>query len=269
TPEITISTIFVEINQSKLRESGLSFSLFRGKDLNLGFEFHGSENVASPLFSATVQPTDKRLAVDINTALRMIESENLGNVISRPQVIVRAGQSGRVQVGQKFSIRSKDFSGNTIEQFYDVGTILVVTPTVFKVNDVTFIDLRTHVEKSSVVPAASSTIITTANNDTRISLLNGEESYVAGLYSDEESSVREGVPFLKDLPWWFFGLRYLFGYDSHVVTRKELLVILKAELLPLLIDRAQNQGVTKSVEQQKREEIQKDIDKRKASFKRN
>jgi type IV pilus assembly protein PilQ len=45
------------------------------------------------------------------------------------------------------------------------------------------------------------------------------------------------VPFLKDLPWYVFGLRYLFGYNLDQVDKKELVILLKAELIPTLQER--------------------------------
>jgi type II secretory pathway component GspD/PulD (secretin) len=48
---------------------------------------------------------------------------------------------------------------------------------------------------------------------------------------------RTGVPFLKDLPWYVFGLRYLFGYDKDQDTKKELVILMKADLVPTLQER--------------------------------
>lgn len=262
TAEVTISSIFIELNQTKIRENGISLSLFRGKDLNLGVSIDGASRVGTPLFTASIQPTDKRLVVDVNSAIKMIESENLGEVVSRPQVTVRSGTIGRMQIGQKFSVRTKDFSQNIVEQFFDVGTILSVRPTLYTVGDLTFCDLSVSVEKSTVTPAAQTTLINTTNASTRLSLLNGEESYVGGLYSNEENTIREGIPFLKDLPWWVLGLRYLFGYDKVEVTKKELLVILKAEFSPVIEERLKLRTVNRNVQQQKLEEIGRDIEKR-------
>jgi type IV pilus assembly protein PilQ len=49
--------------------------------------------------------------------------------------------------------------------------------------------------------------------------------------------VRKGIPFLKDLPWWFFGLRYIFGYDSETITQTETILLIKADILPSLKER--------------------------------
>ena len=37
--------------------------------------------------------------------------------------------------------------------------------------------------------------------------------------------------------WWVLGLKYLFGYDETNVVRKELIIILKAHILPSLENR--------------------------------
>ncbi|MGB2869346.1 MAG: hypothetical protein WBD36_12905, partial [Bacteroidota bacterium] len=250
-----------DLNTTKIRQSGFDFSIFRGKDLNLGVEFTGTSNVASSIFSATAKPAGSKVAVDIKAALKIFESEQFGEVIARPQVTVRSGSPGRVQIGQDFSVKQKDFSGNITDQFFSTGTILLVKPRIFTVGNLQFIDLSVNVERSNVTPGEVSTIINKTNATSSLTLLNGEESYVGGLYTNEESTVREGIPLLKDLPWWFFGLRYLFGYDAKTVTRKELLVIIKAELVPLVEDRAA-QKVARDVQQDKLKEIRQDFERR-------
>ncbi|MHB8931397.1 MAG: hypothetical protein ACYC5R_12450, partial [Melioribacteraceae bacterium] len=72
---------------------------------------------------------------------------------------------------------------------------------------------------------------------TDVLLLDGEETAIGGLFENQEISVRRGIPFLKDLPWWVFGIRYLTGYDSQETVRKEVIMLIKAELLPSLKDR--------------------------------
>ena len=44
-------------------------------------------------------------------------------------------------------------------------------------------------------------------------LNDGEETVLGGLYSTTKTSTRAGVPFLRDLPWYVFGLRYIFGSE--------------------------------------------------------
>jgi type IV pilus assembly protein PilQ len=262
TREVTISAIFVEIDQSKAREVGLNWSIFRGNDLNLGVEFSGADLVSSNVFGATVSPTSKRLAVTVEGALKVFESEQLGEVIGRPQVTVRSGSKGRVQVGTDFSIKERDFAGNVIDRFYSAGTILEITPTVYKYGNNELIDLSYTATKSSVAPGTVSTLVNKTENSGRILLLNGEENYVGGLYTNEENTTRQGIPLLKDLPWWFFGLRYVFGYDKVTVDRKELLIILRAELVPTIDERINELGKSRNLIQEKLKEARDDTEKR-------
>ncbi len=235
--EITISSVFFEVDRTKLAQTGIGFSIFRGKGLNLGVEFSGADRITTPILNATVSPRDKRLAVDVDAALRVFESEQLGEVIARPQITVRNGTSSKLQSGQNFSVQLRDFSGNVVNQFYETGTILTVTPKVWKFQEKEFISLNYKIERSTLLPSATTILINKTEASGTLMLLDGEEAYVGGLYSTDESVTREGVPVLKDLPWWVLGLRYLFGFDATSYKKKELVVLMRAQMVPLLEDR--------------------------------
>jgi general secretion pathway protein D len=260
--EVTISAIFLEINTGKLRESGMSFSIFRGRDLNLGVQFQGATNVSSNIFGVTVSPTSNKLAVSIDAALSVFESEQIGQVIARPQTTVRSGSKGRIQIGTDFSTKERDIGGNVIDKFYSTGTILEVTPKVYHYGNMDFIDLPYHAERSSVQPGTVSTLINKSTADGRSIVLNGEETYVAGLYSNDEEVIRDGIPLLKDLPWWVFGLRYIFGYNKTQLTRQELIILIKAELVPTIEERMKEFVKDRDVMQEKLKESRQDMEKR-------
>jgi cell division septation protein DedD len=60
---------------------------------------------------------------------------------------------------------------------------------------------------------------------------------IGGLYVQEELVIRTGIPILKDLPWWVFGIRYLTGYNSTTIKNNELIIFIKVELMDKLEDR--------------------------------
>ncbi len=64
--------------------------------------------------------------------------------------------------------------------------------------------------------------------------------FLGGLFVTEQTTTRNGIPFLKDLPWWVFGIRYLTGSDQTVDAKKELVILLKTEILPTLKERLEN-----------------------------
>ena len=260
--DVIISAIFLEINTAKQRESGISFSFFRGHGLNLGVNFAGSSKVTSDIFSVDARPTSSNLTVDVTSALKVFESEQIGEVIARPQTVVKSGSKGRIVIGTSFSVKQRDFSGNITDMFFDAGTILEITPKIYTYGAIDFIDLPYHAERSSVNPGTVSTIINKTTSDGRLIVLNGEETYVGGLYSNDVETTREGIPFLKDIPWWFFGLRYIFGYDNNSVTKKELIILLKAELAPTVEDRMKEFVKDRDVLKDRLKEFRDDIQKK-------
>ena len=135
------------------------------------------------------------------------------------------------------AVNTRDFAGNIVTTFYETGTILEVTPTVFKgKKGEEFINLAVKVERSSLVDPVNVTINKTEANSS-ILLYSGEDTAIAGLYSTERSNQRQGIPFLKDLPWWVLGIRYVAGYDRMEKKDKELVILLHASLMPKLAER--------------------------------
>ncbi len=234
--EIKISAVFFEVNLNKLDEVGINWTFMKSTgNYDIDASFNGADRVSSQIFEAGVTP--KVSFANMTFVARLFSNYDLGEVLSGPQLIIRSGEEGRIQVGEDFSIKERDFAGNLIDKFYSAGTIITVTPEVINEQGVNFIHLVIDVERSSVLPTAASTIIKKTRANTNLLLLDGEESIIGGLYNVETSTVRTGVPFLKDLPWYVFGLRYLFGYDREEAKKKELIILLKAELLPTLQER--------------------------------
>ena len=154
-----------------------------------------------------------------------------------PSVTVLDGTEATLQDGQDLAIKQRDFSGNILEKFYKIGSIVTVTPHVLHEDGVNYILLNIHVERSSFVPDPNNTIINKTAADTRVVMLDGEETVIGGMFINQNTVVRTGVPILKDLPWWVFGLRYIFGSNETDVIKKELVILIKANLVPTLKER--------------------------------
>jgi len=234
--EVKISTVFFEVNLTKLDEVGINWTFMKStSNVDINGSFSGATQVTNNIFKAEVTPHVSFANMDF--IANLFSNYQLGEIMSSPEIIVRSGQKGRIQVGQDFSIRERDFAGNLIDKFYSAGTIAEVTPQVITEQGVNFIHMNIDVERSDVQPGAISTLINKTKATTNLLLLDGEETIIGGLYSSEVDVIREGVPFLKDLPWYVFGLRYLFGFDSDNLVKKELVILLRAELVPTLQER--------------------------------
>jgi type IV pilus assembly protein PilQ len=229
------------------------------KDVSVNSEFAGADRVTSDIFR--LEATPKISFANISAVARLFSSYDLGEILSGPQLVVRSGEKGRIQVGQDFSIKERDFAGNLIDRFYSTGTIIDVTPQVISEQGVDFVHMKVDVERSSLVPSQGSTIINKTRANTNVLLLDGEETIIGGLYNNEVQEVRAGIPFLKDLPWYVFGLRYLFGYNKEEVRKKELIILLKAELVPALQERVTQKVRGEGVYQHWREGLERETER--------
>ena len=193
--------------------------------------------------------------------LNLLEQNNVGRTVANPQVTVQSGEQGQIQIGQDVPIQTTDFAGNTVTEFVSTGIIIDVTPTLLSqpVADTTgapildFIHMDVRVEDSNSQPSTAGTIINRNQANTQILLLNGEATAIGGLISTQKTKSRSGVPLLKDLPGWFFGLRYIFGTTTTNVTKQELLIILRAEVVKPLRARAEEEMDQELLDKRRRE----------------
>ncbi len=237
--EVRIEAVFFEADRQFLRESGIDWTAIKDGMITIRASSRFGSMVSEPMISAGVDGELDlgAVRVDVMSLFNFLESKDKGEIIAQPAVTVRDGGKGRIQVGQDFSIKTTDFAGNTIDNFFSTGTILEVSPRLYKDGDVEFLHLDIEVERSSASPDAVSTVVNKIAASSSVLLLSGESTVIGGLYSTSREVTRKGVPILKDLPPWVLGLRYLFGYNRTEIHHKELIILIRAELLPSLPDR--------------------------------
>ncbi len=278
--EVRISAVLFEANVQDIQERGINWEfLLKGTGVSIGSNLitvQESSSQASTGSTVASKPPDYNVNTQTSfemgnfdgTAtglLRFFETENLGKIISRPVINTINGVQGRTQVGSDFSIKERDFAGNLVDRFFSTGTIIEVTPYIYNEQGIDYIFLNLKVEKSSAIPSSLSTEIPKMIATSKLLLINGEETAIGGMIINEDNIERRGVPILRDLPWWFLGLRYIFGYDKTTIKQKEVIILIKAELLPTLKERAMQKKediLKKSLEKQ-----QNDMDKIQNSIK--
>ena len=149
---------------------------------------------------------------DLRAAINANASNNRVNVLQRPQLVARSGETVRFQVGTDVPIitsqraidTSTGGSGSDVlqsVQYRQTGVITEVTPIVYGDR----IDLAISQEISSAgdPPAGTSIGSPTILNrslTTRIQVANGWTGVLGGLIANNYSKTNSGVPFLKDIP---------------------------------------------------------------------
>jgi type IV pilus assembly protein PilQ len=260
TREVEINAVFFDSDYGTATEAGIDWSINNGRVRVAG---NFGTQVTRDLFS--VRLNERFRAWDIFGLLRTFETMNKGEVIANPQIKVLDAEQGKIKVGTNFFLTTQDFAGNTRFNEYEAGVILTVIPQVLGSDDSLFIHLDIKAERSTVVPDGLNTTKNTTESTTQVLLLNGEETVIAGLFSNQNVEIRRGIPILKDLPPWFFGLRYLFGYNSVQFNKKELVIILQASVVPTIAERVAMRLGQKNLIEQKRLEFRRKLRQLKTS----
>jgi general secretion pathway protein D len=256
--EVNISSVIFEANIQKTRDMGIDWKVLLSKNgVNIGGMLQTETippaatqltQATPPAFNMSTVNSPVRfgdVTGNVTAMFRFFEQQSLGEIITSPSVTVRNKQKGRIQIGSDFSVKQRDFSGNVIEHFYSSGSIIEVTPYVYNKKGIDYILLKLSVERSTFFPSDLTTEIKKTMAATDVILLDGESTVIGGLYINDQEIVRTGIPFLKDLPWWVLGIRYLTGSDQTIITKKEVVICLKAELLNTLETRFSNRNLEK------------------------
>lgn len=244
TKQVRISAVAFNCDKAYLRSLGIDWSTLLDGKVQASINFRGATQVPGNIFDISAAhgwDLGDGYTLDVNTMLNAIESNELGTVIARPSVVVSSGKKGKIQVGQDVSVKSIDDAGNTTDQFFATGVIMDVEPTILVSDEgEEVVHLITKVERSSATPGAISTVINKSQAETDVVMYDGEETVIGGLYDTDELTVRSGIPVLKDLPWWVFGIRYLTGYYKVEKKERELVFIIKAEVIEDALTRMKN-----------------------------
>lgn len=236
--QIRIKAVAMLADRSYLKNLGIDWSTAAKGKVTINTGFAGASQLVSPLtLGADAVTNIGKYTVDISTLLRTLENDQKGSILAEPSIMVSSGKTGRIQVGQDISIKTADEAGNTLDTFFSTGIIMDVTPTLVEINGEDLILMKVSIERSSGQPSAVSTVITKSTSSTELIMYDQEETVIAGLYDTDEVTVRSGVPILKDLPWWVFGIRYLTGYNSVERKERELIITLKAEVVDSALNR--------------------------------
>jgi type IV pilus assembly protein PilQ len=256
--EIKISAVFFEMDVAEARQRGIDWqAMFSKGEVSLGAMLGQKEQedqqntLEPPTFEFGGTGTNFPVGSwtgNVRAMFKFFDDEGLGELISSPNVTVRDRQKGRIQVGADFSVKQRDIAGNIVEEFFPTGTIIEVTPYIYNEEGVDYVLLDLTVERSSFLQQELTTEIRKTTSATQVLMLNGEETVIGGLFTNEDKQIRTGIPFLKDLPWWFFGIRYIAGSETTVTTKKELVILIKTELVPTLKERLAGRPINNVLE---------------------
>jgi type IV pilus assembly protein PilQ len=163
----------------------------------------------------------------INMVINMLEENGKANTVSAPRISAVDNENARILGGQRFGIPTRDISGNTVIQFYTVGTKLEVTPHINSLDEIT---MEIHAEVSELDRAsalAGRPIVTTSEADSKVLVKDGNTVVIGGFIRRKETKSERGIPILKSIPI----LGALFKETTTTVEDRELLIFITPTII--------------------------------------
>ncbi len=153
------------------------------------------------------------------------------SILSSPQVLVLNNETATVNVGEEVPIvttitentANADAQVDKTIQYKSTGVILEVTPQI-NYDGIIILDVKQTVSKALPIQAdgVQSNPIRTRELKTKFAVKDGQSILIGGLIGTDTTISDSGIPLLKDIPI----LGYLFKYESRVVEKTELLIML-------------------------------------------
>jgi type II secretory pathway component GspD/PulD (secretin) len=223
--QVEIVAKMVDVDHEATRELGVNWEALNLHAGDFAGDIVTGQALADPfgkLRVGTVQSWG-----DLNLIIEALEKDNKANIVSNPRISTADNQEARIMVGKEIPLIVSDEAGNPITELKKIGVILRVTP---HVNSDGTITMDLHPELSDLAQQATvqgGVIVNLQEADTRVVVKDGETAVIGGLISDTESSLRSGVPVLKDVPL----LGGLFRYESKSTRKRELIIFVTPKVV--------------------------------------
>ncbi len=250
TPQIEITAKLVDVDASALRSLGIEWNV--GPTDGADAEFFSETGPNPPSFPNPDRSKESAIGVEQNSGianpsnrltygisrnwgfvevqLQSLEENRKANIISNPRITTVDNREAKIVVGQKIPLIVQDVAGNPVSQLQTIGIQLKVTPHLTQDKKI-IMDLHPEVsDLSTQSTVQGGIIINTSEADTRVMVDDGQTAVIGGLIRTNESTVRSGVPILKDMPL----LRYLFSSESTVKQNRELIIFVTPRLITTL-----------------------------------
>lgn len=242
TPQIEITAKLVDVDAEALRGLGIEWNAGMSEPelwdatppinpINIG---NDDEQAISGEHNTSIADPATRITYGIakgwgfiEAQLQLLEQNRKANIISNPRITTVDNREAKILVGQKIPLIVQDVAGNPVSQLQTIGIQLKVTPHLTQDKRI-IMDLHPEVsDLSTQSTVQGGVIINTSEADTRVMVDDGQTAVIGGLIRTNESTVRRGVPFLKDVPL----VGFLFRSDTIIRQNRELIIFVTPRLL--------------------------------------
>jgi type II secretory pathway component GspD/PulD (secretin) len=226
TPQVEILVRVVDMDAQVTKALGIDWTLqgLESRILRADVASNPTPQVAGfGVFNIGTVPS----LAQISATIQMLEESGKAQTVSAPRVSAIDNEEAKILGGQRFGIPTLDISGNTVIQFYEVGTKLQVVPHINSLEEITM-EIRAEVSELDRASAlAGRPIITTSEAESRVLVKDANTVVIGGFIRRRESKTTRGIPILKSIPI----LGALFRETTTTVEDRELLIFITPTII--------------------------------------
>ena len=169
----------------------------------------------------------------LDATLRAAASRGDARILSRPVLLAINNESAEILVGSQRpfvqvqrSLPTEAASRDQVVQYRDVGTRLVVRPTISSDGYIA-LQVTQEVNAATSETQFDAPIISTRTVQTRLVVRDSQTVVLGGLSDRQRDNSQRGVPFLSAIPW----VGGLFGQSARRTTETEFFLFLSPRII--------------------------------------
>lgn len=225
--QVMLEMLIAEVTMTDEFKQGLEFALVKG---NYGLSTEGAF-MGSGFGGLSYLLSGDNFDITMN----LLMSNSLINIISRPTLVVRDGQTADIVVGTDIPIAGETTSDpitgqrqTTSIEYRTTGVQLNVSPVI---NSNGVVTMKISQSMSNTVDLGSAASLNPSvfqrSINTEVVAESGQTILLGGLISENKSSKRSGIPGLQDLPL----MGKLFRADTDSSDKTELVVLVTPHII--------------------------------------
>lgn len=222
TAQVSISCKIIEVSSGATQRFGIHWGIFnRSMGVSAQHFSKSTDIIAGALEKVSYGIIN---GDNLTAALEYLFSDAKGEIVAQPQITTLDNKEAKIFMGQQIPVTRLDEAGNTVVTYINAGTQLTVTP---HLSGEGRILLELNPKKESYQMQQGIPVINEQSAQTTVVVSNGETVVIAGLTSNEKIEEEEGIPFLKNIP--FFG--HLFKRSNKSLDKKDLIIFVTPHII--------------------------------------
>lgn len=230
--QVLIEVIIAEVRKDRSLSYGLDLTVPQTTiDAHPSFSAGGSQaGLGLGDFALRVMRKGPR---SLDATLRAAASRGDARILSRPVLLAINNESAEILVGSQRpfvqvqrSLPTEAASRDQVVQYRDVGTRLVVRPTISSDGYIA-LQVTQEVNAATSETQFDAPIISTRTVQTRLVVRDSQTVVLGGLSDRQRDNSQRGVPFLSAIPW----VGGLFGQSARRTTETEFFLFLTPRII--------------------------------------